>query len=68
MGNDPFRTQYRELSPAEKEKVEAIKSKASELLALITPDQAAGPAGRCGALAITNLEQSVMWAVKGITG
>lgn len=59
-----FRKEYRQLSAEEKALVEAIKSKAEELEALFV--QAHGQP-REMALARTNLEQSVMWATKGIT-
>lgn len=64
-----FRPQYRELSEDEKSRVEAIKNKAQELLELIDfPREQQHPAGRHISLAKTSLEESVMWAVKGITG
>jgi hypothetical protein len=70
--SDTFRKAYRELTDAEKEHVEQIKDAAERLEALIleirTPGIAkAGLLGRRKALALTNLEQAVMWAVKAAT-
>jgi hypothetical protein len=58
-----FRPQYRTLTAAEAELVDAIKGKAEELEQFIemTKD------GRYKSLAMTSLEQAVMWAVKEIT-
>jgi hypothetical protein len=67
---DPFRTQYRELTDAEKLLLTDIKNKASELFVMVTNYYATlpeGPVQRNGALFMTNIEQAVMWAVKGIT-
>lgn len=71
MGPDnPFRPEYRELSDAEKAQIDAVKDKAFELLQSFdvpcTPEKAQAM-GREMALARTKLEESVMWAVKGIT-
>jgi hypothetical protein len=69
--SDTFRKQYRELSDAEKEHVEQIKDTAERLeicieftprLHDITPERE-----RYITLALTNLEQAVMWAVKAAT-
>lgn len=60
---DPFRNQYRELSDTEKSLVESIKNQATALYLMIN----SMPAGREQSLAKTKLEESVMWAVKGIT-
>jgi hypothetical protein len=59
-----FRTEYRQLTPDEAQRVRDIKDTAEQLYALIA--QPGG--GRCAALASTKLEECVMWAVKGITG
>lgn len=59
-----FRKAYRELSDEEKQLVLDIKTKAEELEALLSKCQP----GRYLSLALTNLEQSVMWVVKHITG
>lgn len=60
---DVFRTGYRGLKSDEIELMNAIKAKASDLHALMELKP-----GREMSVAKTNLEQSVMWAVKGITG
>lgn len=58
-----FRPRYRQLTDDEKALHDRIKDKAAELEALY--NQVA--AGRYPALAITALEESVMWIVKGLT-
>lgn len=74
---DVFHTAYRELSDAEKELMKKLKHQASELLrqfdnvlAIRNPGAKPGvplEGGREIALARTALEESVMWAVKGLT-
>lgn len=59
-----FRPVHRELTPDEQVAVRGIKDLAEEMEKLM---QAAGKDPRSMALAVTNLEQAVMWAVKGIT-
>lgn len=63
---DVFHSKYRELNDAEKLKMEEIKLRAVEIYkifeALATPDN-----GREYAIAKTKLEESVMWAIKGLT-
>jgi hypothetical protein len=61
---DPFRLEHRTLSDEEQDAVALIKRKAGELLDVM---QATGE-GRELALAVTKLEECVMWAVKGIAG
>ena len=58
-----FRPQYRALSEEEKQIHDDIKQKAEEL------EQLFGKvgAGRYQSLALTSLEESVMWAVKQLT-
>jgi len=58
-----FRPVYRELSAEEKKAIDEIKDAATVLLDYIEKTGA----GRYQSLAITSLEQSVMWAVKGVT-
>ena len=58
-----FRPRYRPLSDAEKALHDAIKDKAAELEELFGRCNT----GRYNALAITSLEQSVMWIVKELT-
>lgn len=61
-----FRPTYRELNNEEKQIIEDIKTKAQELYYLY--EKVSSPNnGRYIALGKTNLEESVMWAVKGIT-
>lgn len=64
---DVFRKEYKPLSDAQKAQMEMIKEMAQELWDVIdansTPDN-----GRMMAVAKTNLEQAIMWAVKGLTG
>jgi hypothetical protein len=63
---DVFRKSYKPVSVEMSSFVIKLKEKAEELYALLddagTPDN-----GREIALAKTNLEQSIMWAVKGLT-
>lgn len=63
-----FRKEYRALSAAERETVEQIKDAAERLENLITGAvYLSGANSRYIAHAIIRLEESVMWAVKGIT-
>lgn len=59
-----FRPQYRALTDEEKDLHDQIKQKACEMEALI---EHIAP-GRYRALALTDLESAVMWAVKELTG
>lgn len=58
------RKEYRVLSEEEKAKVDSIKDAGTKLLEAI---QATGH-NRHNSLAITRVEEAVMWAVKGLTG
>lgn len=58
-----FRPRYRALTDEEKVLHDALKDKAAELEALFGQVKR----GRYNALAITSLEQSVMWIVKELT-
>ena len=58
-----FRPRYRALDPEEKALHDSIKQKAEELEALYTQV----PAGRYNSLALTSLEESVMWVIKQLT-
>ena len=62
--SDVFRKEYRPLGDEAKVKMAAIKDKAQSLYDEII--DAKGDA-RMIALAVTNLEQSIMWAIKAIT-
>lgn len=59
-----FRKEYRELSVREQNLLWDIKRAAEELEASIEP----APDGREKSIALTKLEEAVMWAVKGVTG
>ena len=61
--NNTVRHQYRVLSDAEKAQMVAVKDKGLEFLTLV------GTLGKSreSSLAITKIEEAVMWAVKGIT-
>jgi hypothetical protein len=58
-----FRPTYRALTDEEKALHDALKTKAAELEALFDNVKS----GRYNSLAITSLEQSVMWIVKELT-
>lgn len=58
-----FRPTYRALTDAEKALHDELESKAVELEALFSKVKP----GRYNALAITSLEQSIMWIVKELT-
>lgn len=58
-----FRPQYRALTDDEKALHDALKTKASELDLLFMEVKQ----GRYNALAVTALEQSIMWIVKELT-
>lgn len=58
-----FRPKYRALTDDEKALHDALKDKAGELEALYAQVKP----GRYNSLAITSLEQSVMWIVKELT-
>lgn len=58
-----FRPKYRALTDDEKALHDALKNKAAELEELFAKVKP----GRYNALAVTSLEQSVMWIVKELT-
>ncbi len=58
-----FRPVYRQLSAEEKALCDEIKTKAEELEAIYTRVKS----GRYTSLAMTSLEQSVMWIIKEVT-
>ena len=60
-----FRPRYRQLTDDEKALHDAIKAKAEELENLYA--KVSPPMGRYNALAITALEQSIMWIIKDLT-
>ncbi len=63
---DTFHKTYTELSDEQKKQVADIKDKAEELLTLFGSTEDRSEKSRCIALAKTNLEQAVMWAIKGV--
>lgn len=64
---DVFRKEYKPLSNDQEAYVDLFKQKADELLHEFECAAFLKPDSRKMALAITNLEQSIMWAVKSIT-
>lgn len=58
-----FRPKYRALTDEEKALHDALKDKAAELEELYSKIKP----GRYNSLAMTSLEQSIMWAVKELT-
>lgn len=65
---DIFRKTYRALTEDEKTRIERIKDAAAEINTELEIAAQNGADPRYIALARTNLEQSVMWATKAITG
>lgn len=67
---DVFRQDYTPITEEQKAQVLAVKVKAQELHDLISAAVTEGERSdrsRCIAIAKTTLEESVMWAVKGLT-
>ena len=62
---DVFRKEYRQLDEVTKSRIEQIKNDAQKLWDSF--DWAINEDKRMMALAKTNLEQAVMWAIKAIT-
>lgn len=67
LPKDPFHSAYRSLSEQEIETIRLVKDYAGQLYVQLENALLLGADPRCIATAKTNLEQSVMWAVKGIT-
>jgi hypothetical protein len=65
--SNTFRKEYRELSEVEKKAVEDIKKTAEQLESLYGKQMENKKNPRHLKIAMTNLEQSVMWAVKAVT-
>lgn len=63
MNVSRFRKEYRDLTDAEEELIQMIKSRAQDLEEFIEQMDHS----REKSLALTNLEQAVMWATQGIT-
>ena len=67
---DTFRKEYREVTEEDKNRILDCKSYAERILLfydLCIPKEERSERSRCMNLARTNLEQSVMWAVKALT-
>jgi hypothetical protein len=64
---DIFRREYKQLPEENKVSINLIKEYADELLDEIEKTDSLNPDKRMIALAKTNLEQAVMWAIKAIT-
>lgn len=64
---DTFRKNYKTLSEDQITWMNNVKKRAEDLLQAIDQPCNSDIGGREIALAKTNLEQAVMWAVKGIT-
>lgn len=68
--SDTFRREYKPASPEVKAQMDAIKDAAENLEGLfngvLDPNERSERA-RCIAVAKTNLETAIMWAIKGIT-
>lgn len=62
---DTFRKEYTPLTETQKAEMQAIKEKAEELESLFGVSTHREP--RLMAIARTNLEQAIMWAIKAVT-
>jgi len=70
MPTDTFRKAYTELTDLQKENVAVIKEAAvilEEEFNHAVPTDERSERSRCMAIARTNLEQAIMWAIKGVT-
>lgn len=68
--NDTFRKEYTPLTEQQKQQMAEVKEQAEQLLNLfnaIVPIDERSERSRCMAVARTNLETTIMWAVKGVT-
>lgn len=67
---DTFRKEYTPLDDTQKAQMVSIKDKAEELFNLFNeavPTDERSERSRCMAVARTNLETTIMWAVKAVT-
>ncbi len=67
---DTFRKKYTPLDDEQKQQMSDVKDKAQELLDLfntVVSLEERSERSRCMAVARTNLETTIMWAVKGVT-
>lgn len=70
MNNDTFRIEYTPLNEDQQIQMKELKEKARELLNLFNaavPQDERSERSRCMAVARTNLETTIMWAVKAVT-
>lgn len=58
---------YKELSESEKSRIDSLKDKAFDLLQHLNVDETGKGKDRETSIAITHLEEVVMWAVKSLT-
>lgn len=68
--SDVFRKEYQPLTDEQKGQMTEIKDQAAKLMDLFqkaVPAEERSEKSRCMNVARTNLEQAIMWAVKGIT-
>lgn len=67
---DIFRRQYTELNQQQRDDMNRIKEYAEKMLEIFdaaVPKEEKSERSRCMAIARTNLETTVMWAVKAVT-
>lgn len=67
---DTFRKEWSQLTDEQTAQVAVIKENAQQLLNLIdqfVPGEERSERARCVNIGRTNLEQSIMWVVKGLT-
>lgn len=68
--SDAFRKEYKPLTEDQKAQMQAIKDQAEQLEGLLNgvldPNERSERA-RCIAVAKTQLETAIMWAIKGVT-
>ena len=62
-----FRQQFRELSDDEKLRIDEVKALALSLVQKFNVDEELKGKDRETSIAITKLEESIMWAVKSLT-
>ena len=70
QNTDTFRKEYTPLNDEQKAHMSVIKNSADILLESFNnavPINERSERSRCMAIARTNLEQAIMWAVKGVT-
>lgn len=68
--SDTFRKEYKPLTKEQVTQMTDVKAVAEDLLDImnqIAPSEERSERSRCMAIARTNLETAIMWAVKGVT-